>query len=502
MSSERLAFGYGVAGQVRETPASSAGDRAPHSGLWRMRRGAARAVHAAAAARERGDWAYHGLLTFTALLYLRPQDTIRALSPLHLAEVAALSAIIAMVSGRLRRGLTATRITPELIGVVALGVVILATAPFSIWMGGAVGTFTDLYVKVILIFILMVNTLTSTRRIEQFTTLIVMAMGYIAFRAVLDYARGVNLVENGRVQGAVGGMFKNPNDLALNLVAVLPLAAFMVLRPVSSMRRLIGGACAFLILAAVVVSQSRSGAIGLGVTAIFIIVHLFRTRPGLAFAAVLVVALGLPLAPASYWHRLSSITDDSKDDTGSAEARRTLLKESYAAFLAHPLTGVGAGQFKNYNPEGREQAWRESHNVVLQVASELGIFGVLAFGFLLARAVYAPMQVKRFLRRAAPQRGRARLVGGAPFTRPPPTSEDEPPLLDSAEEQSLTAHAAAMSTALAGWFVCALFASVAYHWTFYYLLALALAPRQVLTDRLESRRPLRRPAAAAWGARE
>ena len=38
-----------------------------------------------------------------------------------------------------------------------------------------------------------------------------------------------------------------------------------------------------------------------------------------------------------------------------------------------------------------------------------------------------------------------------------------------------------MTAALAGWFFCALFASVAYNWTFYYLLALAIAPREILT---------------------
>ena len=37
-----------------------------------------------------------------------------------------------------------------------------------------------------------------------------------------------------------------------------------------------------------------------------------------------------------------------------------------------------------------------------------------------------------------------------------------------------------MVASLIGWFVCALFASVAYNWTFYYLLALAAAPRQLL----------------------
>ena len=46
-----------------------------------------------------------------------------------------------------------------------------------------------------------------------------------------------------------------------------------------------------------------------------------------------------------------------------------------------------------------------------------------------------------------------------------------------------------MVAGLVGWFVCALFASVAYHWTFYYLLALAVAPRD--PDGPCGRRPAR-----------
>ncbi len=480
MSTERLAFGYGTAGHTGET-AARPGAFGAVSGTR-----PARAVQAVAAARERSDWAFLGLMAFTGLLFFRPQDTIAALGPLHLAELAALSAIIAMVAGRLGRGEAATRVTPELAGVVALGAIILATAPFSIWMGGAIATFTDLYVKVILIFILMVNTLNSTRRLEQFVTLIVMATGYIAFRAVFDYARGVNLVENGRVQGSVGGMFKNPNDLALNMVAVLPLAASLVLRPISPFRRLVAAGCALLMIGAVVASESRSGTIGLAVMALIFGVYLVRKKPGIAFAAALALAPALPMTPSSYLHRLSSITDDTKDETGSAEARRTLLKEAFATFVSHPLTGVGAGQFKNYDPGGRKQAWRETHNVVLQVAAELGLFGLLAFGFLLARAAYAPAQVRALLRRAVPRARRRRFGTFGRTPQPPPDGTQEPHVLTPDEEASLQAHAAAMTAALAGWFVCALFASVAYHWTFYYLLALALAPREILVDRLKA----------------
>ena len=49
---------------------------------------------------------------------------------------------------------------------------------------------------------------------------------------MLDYVRGDNMVGHGtRVKGSVGGIMENPNDLALNMVAFLPLAAFIAMRP-------------------------------------------------------------------------------------------------------------------------------------------------------------------------------------------------------------------------------------------------------------------------------
>ncbi len=44
------------------------------------------------------------------------------------------------------------------------------------------------------------------------------------------------------------------------------------------------------------------------------------------------------------------------------------------------------GEFQNYNPPGRKEAWRETHNAPIQVAAETGIFGFAAFMFLVVRA--------------------------------------------------------------------------------------------------------------------
>jgi O-antigen ligase len=426
-------------------------------------------------------------MTFTGLLFFRPQDHLPALDGLHLAELSAIAALIALVAGRIGRGQSVTRYTPELAGVIGLGGLILLTAPFSIWMGGAIGTFTDIYVKIILIFVLMVNTLRSPKRIDQFLWLIVLASGYIAFRAVFDYARGFNLVENGRVQGSVGGMFQNPNDLALNMVVVVPLAASLALRAKTMIRRVGASACALLMIGAIVASQSRGGTVGMAVMLVLLGVSIARRRPVFALAAVFGLMLALPLMPSSYWHRVSSITDDSQDTTGSRTTRRTLLIESYRAFLQHPLTGVGAGQFKNYDPKGREQAWHESHNVVLQVAAELGVLGLAIFLFLLARGAMAGTQVRRLLRRTGALPSRRRKTGSSP-----PEGA-----VTAAETDWFQSHGSAMVAALAGWFFCALFASVAYNWTFYYLLALAAAPREILLDRLAAARSPRPAPSAA-----
>jgi O-antigen ligase len=477
---ERLAFGYGTTGHDGQAPAradvvAATSATEAHTSTVDLRQ---------LLRRERSDWAFTGLLAFTAILFLRPQEQFPPLNPLHLAEVSALLALAAMVMRRLQRGLSISRYTPELGGVVGLGFIILATAPFSIWMGGSVATFTEIYSKIILIFILMLNTLTNPKRIDRFLWLIVFASGYIAFRALADYARGVNMVENGRVQGSVGGMFKNPNDLALNMVAVLPLGVALAMRTQAPIRRLAALGCGLLMMGAVIVSQSRSGAIGLGVMILVLGFNIARRRPAIAVAGVLAIMFALPLMPSSIWHRFSGITDQSADETGSAEARRILLRESFQAFLEHPITGVGAGQFKNYNPEGRQEAWRESHNVILQVAAELGIVGLGTFAFLIVRAATSGAKTRRLLKRAG---------GLTPSRRDP-----SPPVVavvTAEEAEWLRSHTAAMTAALAGWFFCALFASVAYNWTFYYLLALAVAPREFLVDRLGLSRSLKKAAA-------
>jgi O-antigen ligase len=427
--------------------------------------------------KEPQDRAFMWMLLFTVVLFVRPQDIIHPLDFFHLAELTAIAGLVSMITGRMARGLAFTRVTPELVGVVAFGALILVTAPLSIWMGGAVGLFRDLYSKVILVYLLAVNTITTPKRLERFTWVLVLSVACISLLTMKDYLRGENVWAHGtRAVGAVNGFMANPNDLATNMVAFLPLAGFYALRRSTALKRATAIGCVALLLATAVASGSRGGFLGMIVMIAVFGGLAVRKRPGMLVVAVFAGLCALPLVPSSYWHRIASITDESKDDYGSSEARRTLAKESFEAFLENPLTGVGAGNFKAWKPS-REGAWHESHNVVLQVGAELGIAGLAVFFFLVSRAFQGVLGTRRLLRRA--RRAASARRRGRPV-------DADAPQITAEEAELLDAHSAAMLASLCGWLVCAIFASVAYNWTFYYLLALAATPRDVLRARQPS----------------
>jgi O-antigen ligase len=419
------------------------------------------------------DWGWGGLLLFSILLFFRPQDQIAVVGAMHVSDISAIIGLGAMLLLRLSRGQSLTRVTPELIGVFALGGVILLTVPTSFWPGGSFHVFTDMYIKVALIFMLFVNTATSPRRIERICWVIVLAFGYVSAHAIFDYARGANLVEGNRIAGAAGGFFENPNDLALNLAAFMPLAIMYVKRPGPSLKRMVSAGIVLMMCATIVFTKSRSGMVGtVAMFAVFALISRTVT-PATIIGGMFALMVTLPMLPQSFWERMESITDESKDKTHTREARRELMIEAWHTFLEHPITGIGAGQFQNFNGPEKAVKWRVTHNAFLQVAAEIGIFGVVFFFFLIVRGFSAAWWTRQGLAwiYRSPPRGKKRV------------EIDPEDGLSAEEREFLETHASALVACLAGWLVCAFFASVAFHWTFYYLLALSVCARDVVRAR-------------------
>ncbi len=124
---------------------------------------------------------------------------------------------------------------------------------------------------------------------------------------------------------------------------------------------------------------------------------------------------------------------------------------------------MGAGQFQTYNPSGREEPWREAHNAWLQVASELGTGGLLIFAVIVGSGFVAGVKANRALRRARRTRDRRSKESAGWIARREP----------------LELYSAALVASLTGWLIAAMFASVAYYWTLYLVLGLAITLRDI-----------------------
>jgi O-antigen ligase len=488
---ERLTFNVGRSrGETLVVAGRTVGRPAPARPATASR--LARAKEHLAVVREHYDWDYLWMLAFTTLLFFRPQDAIPGLAALHLAELTAIAGLAAMAVRRLSSGQTITHVNAEVVGVIVLGAMIVLTIPFSIWPGGSLKVFSDIYVKIILIFALMMSTITTPRRVRQMTWIMIIASGYIASRAVYDYMQGVNLVEGNRVRGAVGGMFENPNDLALNLVTFLAPTMFIILQDRKASRRLLACAIAGAMVAAIVCTKSRSGFLGLVGMSAVVLYYMAKVKPALVGGLVIAGMMALPVLPSSFWDRMDSIVNAQEDPTGSRAARLRLMDQGTEVFLDNPVTGIGAGQFQNYNAPGMIEKWRVTHNVWLQVAAELGLFGLMIFAFLVMRAYTASFAALRMLRMTH-RRSARDGVRGSPAPAP-----EEPYNLSAEDRRILDINAKGMIAAMVGWTICAFFASVAFNWTFYYVFALAVAGREILrARRVTAEAPVTRRAGAA-----
>ena len=110
--------------------------------------------------------------------------------------------------------------------------------------------------------------------------------------------------------------------------------------------------------------ESRSGFLGLLAMALVLGVYMVDGKPAIAVRrrARLLCAAGRCRSPSgTAWtaSRTPSRTTPDRARRGSADGASRCR-----CSCENPLTGIGAGQFKNYEPRARDRGWRVTHNVV------------------------------------------------------------------------------------------------------------------------------------------
>jgi probable O-glycosylation ligase (exosortase A-associated) len=398
--------------------------------------------------------AFRALVAFTAILLLSPQAWFPVLGRLRIAFVAAVLAIGAHLLDRLVRRRAAPPFNAEIGIAVLLVAWAVITVPVSYWAGGSVEVLTSQYLKAVLFFWLVATLAATERRLTAVAWTLVLCAIPLAATGLYNYAAG-EVVSTGvagfhRIYGYMGGsgLAANPNDLALVLNLIIPIAAAMMISTRNRMARGVAAAGMLLSIAGVIVTFSRAGFLTLAATAIMLLAVLVRRRSNGAAALLLAVALIAPvLVPDSYFNRLSTITAIETDETGSAQGRWRDVLVSANIVARNPIVGAGIGNDMLALNEYRGfDTFRSVHNAYLQYAVDLGLPGLLLFAWLHIRCFRSARRVER----------QAHLHEAV---------------------RSLGPLAAGIQVSLVTFFVAAMFHPIAYQFYFFTIAGLAIALR-------------------------
>ena len=217
-------------------------------------------------------------------------------------------------------------------------------------------------------FVLLANA-TTVRRINIVMSTFVLCATVLAVHGIEQAQTGIGwtgvpLIQDGRIQYV--GIFNDPNDLGLLFVLTLPMAVYL-----SSggswfgIKRLFWLTAAVLLLYGIYLTDSRGAMLAV---ALILGVYLWRRR-GFVTAALLgsTVLVGMLLLPS----RLQDLSPGEESASGRVDA----WYEGFQMFISHPLFGVGAGNFTDYN-------YLTAHNSFVLVLAETGFFGfILWLGF-------------------------------------------------------------------------------------------------------------------------
>src|SRR5207244_4035027 len=147
---------------------------------------------------------------------------------------------------------------------VFLAIAALISIPGSLEPASAWNTWLD-YLKVIVMFIVMVNVVRTEKRLSALILLSVIASCLMSGEAINAYRLGQGQVVDSklRIEVLLGGLFNNPNDLALHLVTMFPIAIGLSLGTRGVLKKLLFLGCAILFIAGIVATFSRGGFVGL-----------------------------------------------------------------------------------------------------------------------------------------------------------------------------------------------------------------------------------------------
>ena len=301
-------------------------------------------------------------------------------------------------------------VTPTLVWMIAYLAVQVLAALFSADAEASASSVATFASEGLLLYVLLTNAVRDWGTLKA-AVIVLLAVGAVLgglsiFQDLTDtygnqylgfaQTAGVDPLETVDADATIrlGGPVGEANRYAQVMLILLPLALVGFLTARSRPARFLAAGAGMAILAGALLTFSRGAGVALIVlVAIAIILRYVRLRDAVIVAVALIV--GVYVFAPRYLLRIESLEGVSGLVGGSPDGpdgailgRATSNLASLNVFLEYPLLGVGPGQYvAEYSQEyGNElglryrETARRAHNMVLEVAADTGIAGVVTLG--------------------------------------------------------------------------------------------------------------------------
>lgn len=264
-------------------------------------------------------------------------------------------------------------------------VVLIIQIPLSEDINTSTNIFIDRIIKFSFLGIFIVTFVRSPTDLKYFLGAFFLACMKMGQEGVYGKITGGSMWENQGVMRLHGvtSLYQHPNSYAGMALGTVPF--IFRLWPISG--RFIKIAFAILMLFAtniILFSGSRTAYVGVfGLMFFFWITSKAKKR--LFLIGLIAFMAGLAVMPGQYFDRLQSIYTLQEKEGASATTRIQILEDAVEVFIQNPF-GIGIGAFPAVRQKifGRMQ---DTHNLYLEIATNLGIQGLIIFALLLFKTL-------------------------------------------------------------------------------------------------------------------
>lgn len=313
-------------------------------------------------------------LVLVALMFEfgRPQDFLPPLKVIPIPSlIDAFLALTVLFSGKASFANPQTKLWIGLLGFMAMWV------PFANNNFYALMTLKDMTLY-FFFYLGIITFVDSTRRMHKVILMWLAVHAVLAINGILHQGRGV------------GGWLGDENDFGMQMNVAIPVAFFMHQEATSKARKILYLGLLGLFVMSLISTSSRGGFLGLIAVGGYCWLYSPRKLMSLLLGLCL-VGLVLIAAPQEYWDRISTITDDSTMESGTAGQRVFTWGIGWEMFLANPVLGVGQGNFPwtigeymgGRTWQTKSLSGRQAHSMYFTLLPELGLVGLVMFGSML-----------------------------------------------------------------------------------------------------------------------